>query len=177
VVEQDGVFVAGTWPPPREQELCLQFEAAWQRKLNRGVLSTSPLFVQLGPERTGLLLDCFERRVVPAKTVIQKRGEPPVGLVVLVEGRMSLSELGAGGNEVTQELGPGAVLAEVKVLGEDLAELHATAATDCVVLALSKRRFERLCRRYFELHQFVVEQEVARLNRRKAEAAGQAAPS
>src|SRR3954451_9116749 len=105
-------------------------------------LENVPLFAGLKPRERRKLEEHLHRRPVPAGQDILTEGEGGIAFVVLAEGEAVVSR---GGQEL-RRLGPGDHAGEMALIDGDVRTASVTAATDCVVLGLTRMTFRPFVR-------------------------------
>src|SRR3954469_13879410 len=107
-------------------------------------LENVPLFAGLKPRERRKLEEHLHRRPIPAGQDILTEGEGGIAFVVLAEGEAVVSR---GGQEL-RRLGPGDHAGEMALIDGDVRTASVTAATDCVVLALTQLTFRPFVREH-----------------------------
>jgi CRP-like cAMP-binding protein len=118
----------------------------------REALGRSQLFRTLQPAELEAVLSQAIVRRMARNGVVLRRGDPSMGTIVIVSGRVRVGVMSEDGREVTLGvLGPGEILGEMSVLHSDEVSADVTALEDCVMLVIERNRFLRLLRSNNEL--------------------------
>jgi CRP-like cAMP-binding protein len=111
-------------------------------------LSTVPLFAGVPEADLAELGQLLRRRELPAGEVLWREGEESAGMLLVVEGRVSLSLSLPGGREVAfGSLGPAEILGEVPLVDGGRHSATARAEEPVTVLLLRRADFEALVSR------------------------------
>jgi CRP/FNR family transcriptional regulator len=119
---------------------------------NPDLLSGIPYFRVLSARDRATVLARFRERRFRKGTALFTEGEPCDGLWVVVEGRVKVFRVSAGGREqVLHVEGPGATLGEVPFFDRAGYVASAAAVASARLLWLPRRDLEALCRRHPEV--------------------------
>lgn len=110
-------------------------------------LKSSPTFAQLGNRRLKALAPFTDDIEVPAGTVLMEQDSLPHELEVIVEGS---ADVLVGGTKVG-EVGPGAVLGEMALLGRGTRSATVVTTSASKLIVISGRAFEGLMEKYPEI--------------------------
>lgn len=116
--------------------------ASVSRAARLRLVADGPLFRGFAAGELERLVDQLVERRFSAGQMVFARGEPGSHLFVVAQGRVRLSMVSAQGREaLIALLGPGEVFGELALLDGGARSMDATAAKDCVLLALDRRAF------------------------------------
>jgi hypothetical protein len=115
--------------------------------------ATGPLagafFAPLPPPSRGAVLQRFRRRIVPAGTVVIRRGDIDHDLVVVVRGRLELhAERPDGARIALGAFGPGEFAGEASLLAQTPAAADIVAGLDAALLVLAAEDFRDVTRAF-----------------------------
>jgi cAMP-dependent protein kinase regulator len=136
-VQRDAVYEAAS-RDTRLTEMLLGFH---HDRLWKNVLAVSPIFAPLGEERMRRLATEFITVNVPPGTTLLTEGQPGTGLFILLRGSCEVVR----GSSVIARLSEGDLFGEISLaLFDRPCSATVRAATDAVVLQLSREAFQRL---------------------------------
>lgn len=104
------------------------------------LLAGVPLFAELGKaelQRVGALADVID---LPAGRTLMDEGETGLEAMVIVEGRVDVTQ----GGVVIAERGPGDIIGEMALLSHRPRSATVTLLTDCRLLVVGRREFDAL---------------------------------
>ncbi len=103
--------------------------------MKREALLTSPFFRPMHSEELDEIISFATDRRVPRGTVIYNKGDPASSLMVVLAGRVRISNVSADGKEVTLNMiGPGEIHGEFALLDGKPRSADATAVEDTTLL-------------------------------------------
>ena len=112
------------------------------------VLGRCPLFAGLGPDDLGAAHRGAISLAAGRHETLFREGEPAETFVVVLAGRVKLTQVGADGQEViVRYLGPGDMGAAIAIFSGSTYPATATAVGDVRLLAWSRERIDELLRR------------------------------
>ena len=115
------------------------------------LLADIPMFSRLDERFTNRVARCLRPRSPKGGVVIIELGGNSKDLYLIQEGTVRVEIQTATGDAQVTDLGPDSCFGDVHLLSDIRAHISATAVTDCELLVLTKRRFEKLTRGHTEL--------------------------
>lgn len=110
-------------------------------------LRENRLFRLIAPTHHGALANVAQRRVIPDKTTIVRKGETGDEMFALVRGRVVMTSLSPEGKELTLGyLGAGDIFGEIAMLDGGPRTANVTAIEPCEVLAFRRNAFLQFLR-------------------------------
>ena len=110
--------------------------------MKREALLTSPFFRPMHAEELDEIIGFASDRRVPRGTVIYNKGDPASSLMVVLAGRVRISNVSADGKEVTLNMiGPGEIHGEFALLDGKPRSADATAIEDTTLLVVERQQF------------------------------------
>ena len=130
----------------------------------REILSTHPLFGQLGPEAIDRLTSYAHTKTFAAGATIFARGDPGDGLFAVLAGTVRISNRSVDGKDAVFNLNqPGEVFGEIALLDGGQRTADAQALTECTLMLVDRRDFIPLLAARPELAMKLIEILCARL--------------
>ncbi|MGE5234838.1 MAG: Crp/Fnr family transcriptional regulator [Acidobacteriota bacterium] len=116
------------------------------------LLSASPLFRHIAADEIGEIAGQGREARIRSRAILFREGEPAAALHLVLEGRVTLKQGAAGGQEVMVRLaGPGEILAAVAALAESSYPATARAVEPALVLLWPRDLLHDLLLRHPEL--------------------------
>jgi len=138
----------------------------WDLAARRAALRSVPLFGSLSPAEIEQILGQTVLRRADRGTVILHRGDPPSGMLVILQGSVRVTATAADGREVTfGVLGAGEFLGEISLLDGAHRTADVTALEECVLLVVERAGFLSLIRNNPDLSLKLVSELCRRLRR------------
>ena len=125
-----GILATGFFEEVRRQD----FVRNWQ------LVAAVPLFEKLGSAAFVEIVRALRSRVVPAGSIICRKGEPGDQMYFIVEGRVTI----ATPSPTPVELGPGSFFGEMALISGEPRSATVTAATEVSLLSLYSEDFQML---------------------------------
>ncbi len=119
------------------------------------LLADVPMFSRLDEPFTNRVAKCLRRRSSKSGDVIVEPGGNFKDMCLIQEGTVRLEIQTATGEAQVTDLGPGSFFGDVHLLSDVRAHISATAVTDCELLVLTRRRFEKLTGGHPELREAI----------------------
>ena len=133
------------------------------------ILSAVRLFEGFTPEQLRLLAFGAETTTLPADRKLYREEDEADSAYVVISGRIALYREADSNHVVISTAGPGAILAELALIGDTKRLTSASAAIDSQVLRLNRKMFRRILEEYpdlaVQLHQRIVEELQALIER------------
>jgi CRP-like cAMP-binding protein/rhodanese-related sulfurtransferase len=108
-------------------------------------LSETAAFREMPVEMLGEIAQIVEERVIPAKTMLFKRGDPGDSFWVIQSGKVRVFRRDDQGTEITfSELGPGKSFGEMALLTGEPRSANVETLEETRVMVLSKEQFDRV---------------------------------
>lgn len=108
-------------------------------------LTQIPLFQELTQEELTIIKDFTHKRTYPKKTVLFVEGQGSDGIYLITEGLIKVYKLHPDGREKTLALlGPGDILGEMSVTGEEMRSATAETLERTIILAIARTDFQKL---------------------------------
>lgn len=116
-----------------------------------------PIFDATGDQALAALAVCAVRRRYPAGQAIFSKGDAGRWLLALIDGRVKLSILSAGGRELLIRVAePGDLIGEIACLDGGPRSTDATAMTDCDALLVQRDDLRAVAARHPDLHEAAI---------------------
>jgi CRP-like cAMP-binding protein len=110
--------------------------------MKREALLTSPFFRPMHSEELDEIIGFASDRRVPRGTVMFNKGDPGSSMMVVLAGRVRISNVSADGKEVTLNMiGPGEIVGEFALLDGKPRSADATAIEDTTLLVVERQQF------------------------------------
>ena len=119
------------------------------------LLADVPMFSRLDEPFTNRVAKCLRRRSSKSGDVIVEPGGNFKDMCLIQEGTVRLEIQTATGEAQVTDLRPGSFFGDVHLLSDVRAHISATAVTDCELLVLTRRRFEKLTGGHPELREAI----------------------
>ena len=120
----------------------MKLPVAMNAAFKREILLQVPLFRSLTPAELEAVSARASTQAHPRGTTILRKGDPATGMIVILQGRVSISTVSDEGKEVTLTvLGQGEVLGEISLLDGHERSADVSALEDCVVLSVERTHF------------------------------------
>lgn len=140
--------------------------AHWDLAARRAALQSVPLFGSLSAAEIEQILGQTVLRGVERGRLILRQGDPPSGMLVVLQGSVRVAATAADGREVTfSVLGTGQFLGEISLLDGAPRSADVTALEDCVLLVVERAGFLGLIRNNPDLSLKLVGELCRRLRR------------
>src|SRR5215207_9519642 len=119
-------------------------------KMKELLISNVPLFATIPPDERAELAAELEQVTYPAGTILMREGERGDGVYIVLSGMFEIIKaLGTPEERLFGRRGAGEVVGEMGLLNQDgLRTASARAASDALVIRLTRADFERLLGRY-----------------------------
>ena len=110
--------------------------------MKREALLTSPFFRPMRHEELHEIIGFASDRRVAKGTVIVRKGDPGNSMMVVLAGRVRVSNVSADGKEVTLNMiGPGEIVGEIALLDGKPRTADATATEDTTLMVVERQQF------------------------------------
>ena len=110
--------------------------------MKREALLISPFFRPMRSEELDEIIGFASERRVPRGTVIVNKGDPGSSMMVVLAGRVRISNVSADGKEVTLNMiGPGEIVGEIALLDGKPRTADATAIEDTTLMVVERQQF------------------------------------
>lgn len=138
----------------------------WDLAARRAALQSVPLFGSLSAAEIAQVLGQTVLRRVTRGTLFLCKGDPPSGMLVVLQGSVRVTATAVDGREVTfGVLGAGEFLGEISLLDGAARSADVTALEDCVLLVVERAGFLGLIRNNPDLSLKLVAELCRRLRR------------
>ena len=115
-------------------------------------LSETAAFREMPVEMLGEIAQVVEDRVIPAKTLLFKRGDPGDSFWVIQTGKVRVFRRDDKGTEITfSELGPGKSFGEMALLTGEPRSASVETLEESRLMVLSKEQFDRVLKSHPDL--------------------------
>lgn len=122
-------------------------EPGWNLAARRAALESVPLFRPLSASEIAQILGHTVLKRADPGALILRKGDPPSGMLVILQGSVSITAMAADGREVTfGVLGAGEFLGEISLLDGAHRSADVRALENCVLLVVERAGFLDLVR-------------------------------
>ena len=116
---------------------------------NANGLSESPVFEDIPQEKLSEIAGAVQEKVVPARTVIFRQGDPGDSFYVIKSGKVRAFRKDEDGVETgLSELGPGESFGEMALLTGEPRSANVEALEETCISVLSKEQFDLILKDY-----------------------------